>query len=473
MERSLLVGSLASEYQLKRHFRVSLCVIACLVMPSFCLAEINVTVGVQQEATGFVFEGVSTPAANDAGAKANWTIADGMADRNSGSVAKLFDGRLPDEADQPHENFFFQLGDDGGRIVVDFGRSIKIKEISSFSWHPSSRAPQVYTLYAAAAAAADASAPTFPALPNRNDAPTDLGWREIATVDTRTNSKPSEPVGGEHGVTITANATELTNVWYLLFDIHQTESTDSFGNTFYSEIDVVDADAPAPKPIELDQSKLTKFTAADGAYRFTIDAKEAPDLAEWAAKELVPVVQKWYPVIVKQLPSDGFQPSRHVLLRFRNDMGGVPASAGGETVNLNAPWFRGELDREARGAVVHELVHVVQQYDRASRTTRNSVRTPGWIVEGIADYIRWYGYEPQSNGAEVSRQNAESAKYDSSYRVTANFLNWVTVNHDKEIVKKLNAAAREGRYDDVIWVNSTGKSVEELASLWKRALAQP
>jgi hypothetical protein len=35
---------------------------------------------------------------------------------------------------------------------------------------------------------------------------------------------------------------------YLLFDVHRTESADPFGNTFFSEIDVVDDTTPEEKP---------------------------------------------------------------------------------------------------------------------------------------------------------------------------------------------------------------------------------
>lgn len=437
-----------------------------------CLADVSVKVGHHEVASGFVFDEVTKPSVDDAASRATLTLAAGAADRNSGSLKVLIDGKLPDDADQPSENFFFQPGTDGGRIVVDFGKSLSLSEVSTYSWHPSTRAPQVYTLFVS-----NGSGEAFDSSPDRGLPPVDCGWRQVAVVDTRNLSKEKEPTanalaGGEYGVTVRANAQELENVRYLLFDIQRTESEDSFGNTFYCEIDAVEANAPALKPIEVDSSKLTRFTTEDGAYRFTIDSKQAPDLTEWASKELVPVVQKWYPAIIQQLPSEGFRARQEVVLKFRNDMGGVPASAAGGMINLNTPWFRRELDREARGAVVHELVHVVQQYDRASRTSRNTVPTPGWIVEGIADYIRWYGYEPESNGAVISRRSAESAKFDASYRVTANFLNWVTENHDKEIVKKLNAAAREGRYDEKIWITSTGKSVEELSVLWKKALAQ-
>ena len=114
-----------------------------------------------------------------------------------------------------------------------------------------------------------------------------------------------------------------------------------------------------------------------------------------------------------------------------------------------------------------ELVHVVQNY--WGRRGQRATPTPGWLVEGIADYGRWFLYEPLSKGAEITKGNLARAKYDASYRVTANFLDWVSQTKDKDIVRKLNAAAREGRYSEQIWKDSTGKTVQELGDEWKKA----
>ena len=169
------------------------------------------------------------------------------------------------------------------------------------------------------------------------------------------------------------------------------------------------------------------------------------------------------------LPSEGFSPRTNVTLRFREDMGGTPASAGGGFINLNAGWFRKELKREARGSVVHEMVHVVQSYGGGGRRTNpNATRMPGWLVEGIPDYIRWFIYEPQTKGAEITQRNLAKAKYDASYRVTGNFLNWVTEKYDTNIVRKLNAAARAGAYGEEVWKASTGKTSQELGDEWKK-----
>jgi hypothetical protein len=65
-----------------------------------------------------------------------FTIVDGAEDNNGGGLEKLHDGRLPTEEDEPSENFFFHSGTDGGRLLVDLGNAIDIKQVNTYSWHP-------------------------------------------------------------------------------------------------------------------------------------------------------------------------------------------------------------------------------------------------------------------------------------------------------------------------------------------------
>ena len=113
------------------------------------------------------------------------------------------------------------------------------------------------------------------------------------------------------------------------------------------------------------------------------------------------------------------------------------------------------------------MVHVVQSYGRTRRDDTNAMRMPGWLVEGIPDYIRWFLYEPQTKGAEITSRNIGRAKYDASYRITGNFLNWVTQNYDTNIVQKLNAAGRAGKYREELWKEHTGQTVQQLGDAWK------
>ena len=226
---------------------------------------------------------------------------------------------------------------------------------------------------------------------------------------------------------------------------------------------------PAISATSDDAKPIVKsFSAEGGRYHFSIDTTIAPELTDWTDTKLKPVVQEWYPKLVALLPSEGFTARTNVTLRFRDNMGGTPASAGGGTINCNAGWFQRETRREALGSVVHEMVHVIQSYGRTRRNDPQATRMPGWLVEGIADYVRWFLYEPQTRGAEITARNLARAKYDASYRVTGNFLNWVTVTHNTNIVQKLNAAGRAGTYRDGLWKEHTGRTVQELGDEWKK-----
>jgi len=181
------------------------------------------------------------------------------------------------------------------------------------------------------------------------------------------------------------------------------------------------------------------------------------------------VCEEWYPQIVAMLPSDAYHAPEHVEIEFHSTIKhGTPAYAVGGKIVCNAAWFKKNLAGEARGAVVHEMVHVVQSYGDPKARDSNANENPGWLVEGLADYIRWYLYEPQSHGTDI--RDPSKAKYDAGYRVTANFLNWVTEKHDKDIIKKMNAAMRDGKYREELWEECTGKSAPELGDEWKASL---
>lgn len=427
---------------------------------SFAQAEVKVSTETAQGAMPFTFPSIAPPAINDAASKAVFKIVDGAADPNSGPLKVLQDGGIPSSDDAPSQNFFYSAGSTGGRLEVDLGSEIEVAGIASYSSHTSTRAPQVYKLYGA-----DGRAEGFRRDVKNGVDPLQNGWSLIADVDSRTVKTP----GSQHAVAISATDGTLGRFQYLMFAISATENQDAFGNTFLSEIDVFDKAGPEPVRIAIPRAKTIEFATADSQYKFTIDLTKAPDLEEWTETQLKPVVQEWYPKIVDLLPSPGYVASRKVTLRYLegSQMNGVPAYASGSVVSMNADWFRKELKREARGAVVHELVHVVQAYQGGDRRTRRRNPTPGWIVEGIPDYVRWFLYEPQSRGAEINDRNLAAARYDASYRVSANFLDWVAQVHGKDVIVKLNAAAREGRYQSSLWEELTGSTEQKLDSEWK------
>jgi hypothetical protein len=427
------------------------------------LASVGVQVDHRTEgSSAFRFSNVPTPSRGDAAEKGKFTIVDGAADANGASVDALNDGRLPSEEDQPGSNFFFSAGSTGGRLLLDLTKAISVQAIRSYSWHPGGRAPQVYTVYGS-----DGAATGFNKSPRRGTEPEAVGWKKIGDV-----SAHAKEEGGQFAVQFSDDAGALGKFQFLLFDVATTTKDDPFGQTFFSEIDVIDADAPAGAVVAAAEQRtevkqVVEFKGPDGTgYTFTFDTSVAPDLTEWTENNLIPVVKEWYPRIVAMLPSEGYTALTNVTVRFRDNMN-VPASAGGNMINCSATWFRSNLKGEAVGSVVHEMVHTVQQYGRARRAEGSPrARTPGWIVEGIPDYIRWFLYEPHTHGADITPRNIARAKYDASYRVTGNFLDWASRKFDTNLVRKLNAAARDGKYSDEVWKEATGKTAAELGEVW-------
>lgn len=215
---------------------------------------------------------------------------------------------------------------------------------------------------------------------------------------------------------------------------------------------------------ETDPAAPRVFKTTDGKCEFSVDASQSPELKQWAEGELATVMADWYPKITEMLPSDGFTAPVRFTLKFQKPRKGV-AETSENRITCNADWMRKNQKGESKGAIVHEMVHVIQQYGRVRHASRN----PAWLVEGIADYIRWYKYEPQSHGTEI--HDVSRVRYDDSYRVTAHFLNWATEKYDKSLVAELNAAMRQGKYSDDLWKKYTGKTADELGAEWKKSLA--
>ena len=201
-------------------------------------AEITVTVdhnGGREATEDFQFKTVPRPR-QDAAIGATFTLVDGVQDPNGASPDVLHDGKVPDSDDEPDTNFFFQSGSDGGRLLVDLGKVIPIKEVDTYSWHSDTRAPQVYKLYGSE------GGPGFNAKPRRPQDPVQAGWKLLASVDTR---QKFGNAGGQYGVSASDPREGVIGSYrYLLLDIARTEGDDAFGNTFYSEIDVIDRNAP-------------------------------------------------------------------------------------------------------------------------------------------------------------------------------------------------------------------------------------
>jgi len=187
-----------------------------------------------------------------------------------------------------------------------------------------------------------------------------------------------------------------------------------------------------------------------------LDISEVPDSKDWCEKA-AKAVERWYPTFCDYLASDGFTPSKVINIKFKNDDKGIAATGGGN-ITCHMGWFKAHPDDI--GAVVHESIHVIQAYHGRSN--------PGWLVEGIDDYLRWWIYEHPPKG----RLNPNRIKYTDSYQVTGAFLAWAVKAYDKDLVRKLNAACRKGEYKDELFKTYTGKDLDGLFEEFKKSLGK-
>lgn len=157
-------------------------------------------------------------------------------------TAALRQVRDPATAEDVSQSVFMALatkaaGMRAGTIVPGWlvltTRPIQIQQITTISRHKSDRGPQVYALYAS-----DGATPSFDPAPAIGVDPATRGWTRLATVDTR-------PAAGSRGGTCAATITPSSGDWpryrYLMFEMFPTETTDAFGDTFYSQIHVTEA----------------------------------------------------------------------------------------------------------------------------------------------------------------------------------------------------------------------------------------
>jgi len=191
--------------------------------------------------------------------------------------------------------------------------------------------------------------------------------------------------------------------------------------------------------------------------KISIDVKDAPDMQAWgeAARDLA---TSWFPKLCELLSTESYHPPKKLRFVFRNKQD-APAYATGDEISFNATWIRAHPDD--LGMVVHELTHIVQHYPD------NKVDT-GWLVEGIADYTRWWRYEPE---APRSKINFAKATYHDAYRTTAWFLAWSGQKYNLALVPTLDGKLRKGEDPMPVFEQLTGKTADVLWSEFAAATA--
>jgi hypothetical protein len=222
---------------------------------------------------------------------------------------------------------------------------------------------------------------------------------------------------------------------------------------------------------------LAPALGADGPQQVHVllDVSYAPDAGDFALKTS-PLLLEWYPRINDMLYGpDHPLPFAVVIVSFQHQLE-RPAYTGGNVIHISADGLRNRPD-SFEGMVIHELTHVVQHYPAGQAGA-------GWVIEGIADYIRHeayeqdikptmnidarghaYGYadrEPFFRSLEKSGFDLTHKGYLQAYTVASSFLFWLETRKDKQIIRHLNLALSEGKYTPDLFVQFCGRPLDDL-----------
>ncbi|MGS2738170.1 basic secretory protein-like protein [Sinomicrobium sp. M5D2P17] len=172
---------------------------------------------------------------------------------------------------------------------------------------------------------------------------------------------------------------------------------------------------------------------------------------------LIKTFFKVYPKLIKNFNPEA---TDTVFVKIDTAYNGVAYAHNGK-VTISSAWLKkkpGDTD-----VITHEVMHLVQNYPPDSG--------PGWLTEGIADYVR-YAYGVNNKQADWSLpEYREGNHYTDSYRITARFLLWLTKNYNKNVVAVLDENMRNKTYTPGLWKTCTTKSLDELWSGYQKAPA--
>jgi Plant Basic Secretory Protein. len=208
--------------------------------------------------------------------------------------------------------------------------------------------------------------------------------------------------------------------------------------------------------------------------RVFLDVTYAPQAGDYALK-LSPVILEWYGKINAILYGDDHPlPYDGIFLSFAPELP-YPAAASGNVIRISANYLPKARD-DYRAMLIHELTHVVQHYPGEHHA--------GWLVEGIADYVRHKyfekdirstlqmsengrltGYsetEPYNYSLERDHTDLSDKGYLKAYTVTSTFLYWLEVTKDKTVVRELNLALSKGEYTPDLFQKTCGKPLDDL-----------
>lgn len=190
---------------------------------------------------------------------------------------------------------------------------------------------------------------------------------------------------------------------------------------------------------------LCSSTQAPLSPNITIDNPHFPGSTAFLSQSQVNL-KTTLPIIYRDLKIPKSQQLKKIILKVKDMKGVAHAEWQSSTIHLSGNWITDHPDDF--GMVIHETFHLIQAYPKYQ---------PVWLTEGIADYVRYFIFEPK-----IGKAYRPKASYKKGYLPAAAFLAWVTNKYNPELIIELNQAKHKGSYTPEIFKKLTKKTLDEL-----------
>jgi len=208
-------------------------------------------------------------------------------------------------------------------------------------------------------------------------------------------------------------------------------------------VQAADAPAVATKPAVTPAPASAAEPIRTLDVQVVFDDKADEEKLKVFAARATELVKEWEPKVAAILGTAEAKRPKRLTIRFK-DMDGV-AFWDGKAITVSTRYAAKHPDDVM--LVVHELTHVLQGYRRI----------PGWMTEGIADYVRFGVAEGGKFGIRI---DPAKNKPRDSYRVTG-YLILQAEKRSPGLVKKLHLAGVSGGDVEKVWAEHCGKTIDE------------
>ena len=204
-------------------------------------------------------------------------------------------------------------------------------------------------------------------------------------------------------------------------------------------------------------------------YRFKVDATKFPDIAKLVEEKFRRPIEAMSPKVMTLLDGEGAKWTGGEITIIPTDEKGCAWTTGGGKIWL-CNGFVKRCPGEVVGACLHEFGHLVQDYRPLEGRADPYDSGPGWLCEGIVDWVRWFHMEGAEGIKDANEGAKKEPKFDDGYGTSASFLDYIARTYDRDFVAKLNKTCRDGRYGEGVWKSLTGRTLAELEEEWKTFL---